>query len=160
MKNFTCVGIITDAYHLRGLVKIKTFTSKPENICLLKCQDEFGNVMEISKKPGRTNIFAINNVTDRTTAERIVGTKIYVDRRDLPPTESDDEFYIDDLVDVPVFDTNNTHVGRVRGCFNFGAGDILEIAFMNEKEEMFLFTKENFLEASKEKIVIAQNILS
>jgi len=157
MKNLTCVGVITDAYHLRGLVKIKTFTAKPENICHLKCQDESGRAMVITKGSGGTNVFRIEGISDRTMAERLIGNKIYLDRKDLPPIESDDEFYMDELVDVPVFDTNNVQIGRVGGCFNFGAGDILEIVFADDSEEMFLFTKENFPEVNRERIVLVHN---
>ena len=152
-KNLTCVGIITDAYHLRGLVKIKTFTEKPENICNLKCEDESGKPMTIEKSS--SGAFRINGVTDRTMAEKIIGTKIYVNRDDLPQIDSDEEFYMDELVNVPVFDTNNVQIGRVGGCFDFGAGDILEIVFADDSEEMYLFTRENFPEVSRERVVFA-----
>ena len=149
------MGVITDAYHLRGLVKIKTFTDKPDNICTLKCQDESGNAIKIEKATA-PNTYRINDVNDRTMAEKIIGTKIYVNREDLPQIDSDEEFYMEELQNVPVFDTNNVQVGHVGGCFNFGAGDILEIVFADDREEMYLFTRENFPEVSLKRVVIAR----
>ena len=151
--NLTCVGVITDAYHMRGLVKIKTFTAKPENICHLKCQDESGKSMVISKTPSKY-IYKIEGITDRTMAEKIIGVKIYVNRADLPKIEDVDEFYIDELVNVPVFNMKNVQIGQVGGAYNFGAGDILEIIFTDGSEEMYLFTKENFPEANRERVVL------
>jgi 16S rRNA processing protein RimM len=154
-NNLTCVGVITSAYHLRGLVKIKTFTANPENICSLRCQDESGKIVKI-EKASVPHTYRIDGINDRTMAEKMIGTKIYVNRTDLPKIVSDDEFYIDELQNVPVFNIDNVQVGHVGGCFNFGAGDILEIVFADGREEMFLFTRENFPEVDRKRVVISR----
>lgn len=147
-KDKLCVGVITDAYHMRGLVKIKTFTTKPENICSLKCSDAFGNVF-IIKKGTSKDIYKIDGVESRTEAEKIIGTKIYVERSDLPDIDSADEFYIEDLVGLEVIDMNDNKIGVVSGCFNFGAGDIIEIKSLDGNLDMHLFTVDNFPEVTK-----------
>ena len=147
--NVTCVGVIIDAYHMQGLVKIKTFTSKPENISKLKCLDENG-MSAVIEKSSVANVFRIQGVNTRTEAEKIIGTKFYVKREDLPKIDSEEEFYMEELVNVPVRDIGDNQIGIVKGCFNFGAGDILEISFADGKEEMYLFTRENFPEVSRE----------
>jgi len=146
--NVSCVGVITDAYHMQGLVKIKTFTSKPENITKLKCIDEEGRGIVIAAS-SIANVFRIQGITTRTEAEKIIGTKFYVKLEDLPQIDSEEEFYMEELVNIPVCDMEDNHIGVIKGCFNFGAGDILEIRFVDGKEEMYLFTRENFPEVSR-----------
>lgn len=143
------VGVITDAYHMKGMVKIKTFTSKPENICHLKCHYENG-INIIIEKGSVPNVFRIKGIENRTEAEKLIGNKIYVQKEDLPEIEAEDEFYMDDMPGMKVLDSTNKQIGIVLGCFNFGAGDILEISFTNGTEEMYLFTHENFPEVTKE----------
>jgi len=145
----TCVGIVQDAYHMQGLVKIKTFTAKPENICMLKCKYEDGKTVVI-KRGTAAGTYRIEGINTRTEAEKLIGTKIYVSREDLPALEDEDEFYTDDLVGMAVLDTEGKNIGVVKGAFNFGAGDILEIAFTAGGAEMLLFTRENFPEVTNE----------
>ena len=156
-ENLLCVAIVSDAYHMQGLVKMKTFTEKPENICHLKCIDEHGKSIVV-EKTSKANIYRIKDITNRTDAEKIIGTKIYVTRQDLPKIDSDEEFYMDELVGVKVRNTSDIEIGVVTGCFNFGAGDILEIRFNNDKSEMYLFTRENFPEANREFVKLSVEI--
>jgi 16S rRNA processing protein RimM len=151
-----CVGSVNDAYHMQGLVKIKTFTAKSENICNLKCHYEDGSNIVIKKGPS-ANTYRIEGVNTRTEAEKLVGTKIYTYKEDLPELESDGEFYMDDLIGLPVVDMQDSNIGEVKGCFNFGAGDILEISFTKGKNEMILFTHENFPEVSKHVVKLSSN---
>jgi 16S rRNA processing protein RimM len=153
------VGVITDAYHMKGMVKIKTFTSKPENICHLKCQYENDDHI-IIEKGSVPNVFRIKGVENRTEAEKIIGNKIYVKKEDLPEIEAEDEFYMDDMPGMPVLDSAGAKIGIVMGCFNFGAGDILEVSFIDGREEMYLFTHENFPEVTKEFVRIASVLIN
>ena len=155
MGNLTCVGAIIDAYHMQGMVKIKTFTAKPENIGKLKCLDEKGSpvIVEATSKVG---VFRIKGINDRTEAEAMIGTKIYVQREDLPKIDSEEEFYMEDMAGMIALDMKGNQIGIVKGCYNFGAGDILEISFTDGKEEMYLFTRENFPEVSREFVKLAQ----
>lgn len=146
--NMLCVGVIKDAYHMHGLVRIKTFTEKAENICNLACMYKNGDEVVITKGSG-ADIFRLEGVSSRTEAEKLIGHKIYINKDALPPLESD-EFYINDLTGLAVLDMQGDNIGKIKGCFNFGAGDILEISFTNGKSEMILFTKENFPEVSTE----------
>ena len=41
-KQLICVGVISSAYHLQGLVKITAFTEDPKNICKLDCKSDAG----------------------------------------------------------------------------------------------------------------------
>lgn len=146
--NFIILGIIVDAYHMNGLVKIKTFTEKPENLNALTCYFENNEIIDISfhKLP---NIFRIKGVNTRTDAEKLINHTIHTKREFLPPIQDEESFYIQDLLRLKVYDTNDQEIGLVIGCFNFGAGDIIEIEFLDHTKEMMLFNKANFPEINK-----------
>lgn len=160
-KSLLCVGIISEPYHMQGMVRIKTFTSHPENICTLKCYDKDGNRLIIEQSTSRKATYRVKGITTRTEAEQSVGMKIYVKRDELPPAEKD-EFYIEDLVNLPVLGMNEQKVGYVLACHNFGAGDIVEVMFgveLGKESEMYLFTRENFPEVRGDAIVISTELI-
>ena len=124
------LAIIGSAHGIRGAVKIKTFTENPSNILSYGAlRDETGK--EYSLKflrlaPPDCLIVTIAGVADRTKAETLRGTKLYVERDQLPDLV-EEEFYHSDLIGMIVHDLAGQEVGHVKAISNFGAGDFLEI---------------------------------
>ena len=125
-----CLGIITGARGVRGEVRIKTFTERPEDVaCYGPLTDEAGQQSFVlsDPKPLKGGVAArIEGVVDRTDAEALKGTHLYVDRDSLPLLE-EEEFYHADLVGLRVKSVDGEHIGIVAAVYDFGAGDILEI---------------------------------
>ncbi len=71
-------------------------------------------------------ILSFNEIPDRTEAESYRGREIYTLREDMPEL-SDDEFYIDDLIDCDVVDEHNKSLGKVIEIMNSGAHDVLRV---------------------------------
>ena len=65
-------------------------------------------------------------VGDRTAAERLTNTRLYVERAQLPEPE-EDEFYLADLVGLAAFDGDGARIGTVAVVHDYGAGASLEI---------------------------------
>ena len=65
-------------------------------------------------------------MTDRTAAEALRGTELYVPREKLPETDAD-EFYYVDLIGMTAKTPDGKILGKIAGVHNFGAGDMLEI---------------------------------
>jgi 16S rRNA processing protein RimM len=65
-------------------------------------------------------------VGDRTAAEGLTNTRLYVERAQLPEPE-EDEFYLADLVGLAAFDGDGARVGTVAVVHDYGAGASLEI---------------------------------
>jgi 16S rRNA processing protein RimM len=124
------LAVIGSAHGVRGAVKVKTFTENPRSILSYGAlRDETGK--EYSLKflrlaPPDCLIVTIEGVGDRTQAETVRGTKLYVERDQLPDLV-EEEFYHSDLVGMPVHDLTGQEVGHVKAISNFGAGDFLEI---------------------------------
>ena len=157
-NNTICVGIISKAIGIKGQVKVISYTESPDSLFeynTLFLQNntkiQFNNIKLINN-----NIFTafINNVNDRTAAEKYKMQKIYISSEELPKL-SNNEYYYDDLINCKVLDTNNNVLGKVKSVLNYGAGDFLEIILTNNKEATLPFNKNSVLDINiKEKFII------
>jgi 16S rRNA processing protein RimM len=75
---------------------------------------------------GGVVIMRAPGVKDRTAAERLKGTKLYLDRAQLPAPEPD-EFYHADLIGLRVELRSGERLGVVTAVQDYGAGPILEV---------------------------------
>ena len=139
-----CLGKITAAHGLKGLVKIRPFG---EDTALLNdtlyTSDTGPDALSITlKNPmGKFWLAAIEGVDDKTKADELRGTELWLDRDKLPEPE-DGEFYIEDLTGLKAEDKNGKAVGIVISVQNFGAGDLLEIQPPSGESFYIPFTKE------------------
>lgn len=124
------LGEIGAAHGIRGEVLVRTFTAEPEGIAgygPLETEDGRRTIsLSIRRVTPKGVVAAIKGVTDRTTAEGLKGTKLYIDRAKMPEPEAG-EYYHTDLIGLAAVDPGGTAVGRVVAVVNYGAGDLLEI---------------------------------
>ncbi|QOD37954.1 ribosome maturation factor RimM [Candidatus Wolbachia massiliensis] len=147
-NNLVCLGIITSPHGIKGAVKIKTFTEKPENISLygeLISGGENYKVDLVSIIGDNLVIATIGGVNSRNQAELLRNKKLYIERNKLPELNDEDEFYQSDLVGMEVRLEDNKLYGYIKSIYNFGSGDILEISVISTKKNIMLsFSKEIF----------------
>ena len=124
------MGVVGRPHGVRGLVRVHSYTADPAALAgygpLL---DDRGRswtiawrgegVAELRDATGRP-------LADRTAAEALVNTRLYLDRDRLPPPE-EDEFYLADLVGMAAVDADGAAIGRVAIVHDYGAGVSLEI---------------------------------
>lgn len=127
-----CVGVVTGVHGLKGLVRVKPFTETPEAVTAYgSVETEDGSrrlELEFANRAGKGQIAVrIAGVTDRDAAEALKGQRLYIRRERLPAPE-EGEFYYADLIGLAVQRTSGQSAGKVRGVYDFGAGDVLEIA--------------------------------
>lgn len=138
-----CLGVIAGAHGVRGEVRIKTFTERPEDITRYgPLTAETGQQLLVlsDPKPLKGGVAArIEGILDRTDAEALKGTHLYVARNSLPALK-DEEFYHADLVGLRVKSVNGADIGIVVAVYDFGAGDILEIERNKEQPLIVPFT--------------------
>ena len=140
-----CLGVITGAHGVRGLLRIKSFTAAPADIAAYgPLEDEAGTRrFEVTVK-GETKglvLAALAGVEDRDAAEALKGTRLYIERAALPPLEDEEEYYHADLIGLMAETRDGQGLGRVVAVHNFGAGDLLEIAPDEGPTLMLPFTK-------------------
>ena len=125
-----CVGAVAGAHGVKGDVRIKTFTENPMDIAAYGAlSDEAGqNTFEIlNTYPDKMGArVRFRNVTSRSQAEALKGTRLYVERDHLPELDEED-FYHTDLIGLTAVTVQGEKLGMVKAVHNFGSADLLEI---------------------------------
>jgi 16S rRNA processing protein RimM len=124
-----CVGEITGVHGVRGLVRLKSFTDPPTGLAHYPTVfDERGTSYGIAIQSSVKGQFLarIDGIADRTTAETLKGTKLYVDRMALPEIDNG-RYYHADLIGLDVINEDGAKIGILAAIHDFGAGDILEV---------------------------------
>jgi 16S rRNA processing protein RimM len=137
------MAVIGAAHGIKGELRVKTFTGDPlalGDYSPLYAKD--GRTFEIEdiRPAGEMVVVRFKGIRDRSTAETLTGTELFVDRSALP-SEEEDEFYHADLVGLAVRDEAGAEAGKVTAVQNFGGGDILEITFQGRKGLLIPFTQ-------------------
>lgn len=141
-----CVGAVTGAVGLKGEVRIKTFTDDPLAVGDYgPLKTNSGLSLEVTVvRALKSGLVAarIGGVTDRTAAEELKGTALYLDR-DLLPDADEDEFYHADLIGLAAVDETGRELGIVIALHDFGAGDLVELKLAESGKPVLVpFTKE------------------
>lgn len=161
-NNLILVGVISGAHGIKGDVLIRSYTEIPSNIFTLNIMTQNCKkltIKKISQKASGVLIARIDTCNDRNQSESLKGTKLYC-YKDALPKLKEDEHYYKDLQNLPVLNEDGQKIGIVLNIVNFGAGDIVEIKFDDNNEEMLPFTKQFFPSIHKNHIVLANAYLS
>ncbi|HEX3945123.1 MAG TPA: ribosome maturation factor RimM [Rhizomicrobium sp.] len=129
MAKDVLLGVVIGAQGLRGEVKVKTFTERPETLGAygpLHTKDarKF-QVLTVRAGKGAATV-QLEGITSREAAEALKGIELFVTRSALPPG-GEHEFYHADLIGLRAEDTEGRTIGKVVAIHNFGAGDVIEI---------------------------------
>jgi 16S rRNA processing protein RimM len=115
------VGKIVAAQGLRGEVRVQSYTEKPEDFRNLRFTDR--NLQFVRAVPhSNVVIMKADGADDRTAAEKLRGTGIFIERSTLPDLP-EGEYYQADLLGMSI----NGKDRKVVAIHNFGAADILEL---------------------------------
>ena len=128
------LGVIGRPHGVRGHVHVTSYTADPADLAgygLLRdgggrrfslrwVADGVAEVAEHGAEGAR-------RVADRTAAERLTNTRLFVERQALP-TPAADEFYLADLIGLAAVAPDGTGLGTVAVLHDYGAGPSLEIA--------------------------------
>jgi 16S rRNA processing protein RimM len=144
-----CLGIVTGPHGVRGEVKIRSFTERPEDVVAYgDLYDEAGDRRFRARCRGAVRgavVATIEGVEDRDAAERLRGMALHVPREMLPALDPE-EFYHVDLIGLRAEliageDEASQPLGMVRAVEDFGAGTVLEIAVEGRPPVMVPFTR-------------------
>ncbi len=145
-----CVGAIAGARGLNGDVWVKSFTAAPEDVAAYGPVSDAAGLRRFTLNVvghGAGGVIArIDGIADRTAAEAVKGTELFVDRAALP-APAEDEFYFADLIGLTAEradeeDETARPIGRVEAVHDFGAGAVLEVALAQGGVAMVPFTRD------------------
>lgn len=141
------LGVVTGAHGVSGRLRVKPFTGEPEAV------GDYGPVMvrgtsrEIKVTGAAKGLVTIEleGIKGRDAAEALKGAELTVTRADLGDPEPEEEGWLHaDLIGLSVQTADGAVLGSVVGVFDFGAGDLLEIAPSDGGATvMMAFTEDN-----------------
>src|SRR5581483_1593479 len=124
------VGEVVAAHALRGMLRVRPYQPPAPSLSAgARALNEHGGFRrEITVRSatphGRARLLvALDGVTDRTTAEGLVGARLLVLIADLPPAD-DAEFYYHEVVGFAVATTDGETLGTVAETFSTGLNDV------------------------------------
>jgi len=128
------LGVIGRAHGVRGLVHVHSYTADPVDLTAYgPLSDAKGRSFVLRwRGEGIAEIAALvggreAKVADRTEAEALTNTRLYIGRERLPEP-ADEEFYQADLIGLTAVDGAGSALGTVVAVHDYGAGASLEIA--------------------------------
>ena len=80
---------------------------------------------------GNKTMCYLDGITDRNIVEAMIPFQIFYPRAKFPETE-EGEFYLNDLIGVDVFNTNEKKVGVIHSTYDNGAQTVLRIKTKTE----------------------------
>jgi 16S rRNA processing protein RimM len=128
-KGMVLVGAIAGAFGVKGEVRLRAFTTKPDGVIAYgPLFDEHGKALLTPKswrsiKEGVAVVAP--EVKTKEQADKLRGKKLFVPRANLPKT-AEDEYYVVDLLGSRAESLDGTILGEITAVWNFGAGDVLE----------------------------------
>ena len=140
------VGKIIKKHGVKGLVKIKSFLSNPEN--LKKYKQFFINKttnikLEFIGKSKDYYICKINEISNIENTNSYISKNLYVHEKDLPKLKKGEYYYYElEGLNVRI---NQKIKGKVNSINNHGAGDYLEIKMKNRQELLVPHNKSHIL---------------
>ena len=138
------VGRIADAWGIKGWFKVVPHSADPEalfaskNWFLLPTErgaQTFTGVARLSIKEAKehsdTVVATANGVDDRTAAEALRGSRIFISRAHLPKA-AEDEFYWVDLIGLDVVNREDVALGVVKELLSTGAQTVLVMDYQED----------------------------
>lgn len=147
LDNPILMASIGGPHGTKGEVRVKAFGDDPMTL------DQYGSLyakdgrkFKITRmRPSKTVLIVkFKGINFRDEAQALNGIELFIDRSMLPDDMEEDEFYVSDLVDCRVQDTDGNPIGKVLAVVNFGAGDLVEIQPIGTDQTLMLeFTQKN-----------------
>ncbi|MBQ2134992.1 MAG: 16S rRNA processing protein RimM [Phascolarctobacterium sp.] len=142
------IGKIVAPHGVRGDIRILPLTEKPDLFLDLEyLLLEGGKKLTVknARFQKRMILVTTKEVTSMNEAELLRDKNIYIKAEDLPELE-DDEFYVADLVGIPVYDLEGKQIGTFKDSLSTGSNDVYIIAVPGAKDILVPALKEYFKE--------------
>lgn len=154
------IGKIVGAHGIKGIVKIFSYSDPEEDIFNMNLFNNKEERIKLKKLNKNKNIYLakLENVSNRSEAEKYNHTKLYIHRSCLPHL-GDNKFYICDMIGLEVLSEQNKKIGIVKDIQNYGAGDIIEIELSKGGTIIHQFTIQNFPEIGPDYIIIKNKLI-
>ena len=133
------VGEFGRPHGVRGLLRLRAFTADPAAIIAYGPLSDEAGARQFRLTLKGPDLVAVEGITDRDAAQRLTGTRLFVAREALPPTD-EEEFYLADLIGLRVVTEAGEMLGTVRAVEDHGGGSFLVVE--GQQESLLPFTRQ------------------
>ncbi len=155
-SNYIKIGTIVNTHGVKGEVRVLSGVTEPSeifskgNIIYFENNSQIKDLKINSYRPHKKfNLLTFEGINNINDIEWIKGNDIYV-KRNL----EDDEFYLNDLIDLNVYDQNNNLIGIVSEIIDHGPYESLKIKLNNGKSTNIPMIDEYEVKFNKDKITV------
>ncbi|MDF1593198.1 MAG: ribosome maturation factor RimM [Desulfobacterales bacterium] len=124
------IGKIVGVHGMAGNVKIYSYVASlsvfsPGTLLLARHDKGGGKTYSVkwAKPHAKTALLSLEGIENRTQAEALVGSALYIEKKSLPELE-DDDYYWFDLIGLSVFTLAGEYIGRVASIMPTGSNDV------------------------------------
>lgn len=165
MKKFVSVGKILNFHGIKGEAKVGFTKNQEDFFCSLdkvfvkKDNEYFPLIIKNSRLHKNIALVQFEGINSIDELLKYKGAFLYVEEETIRENLEEDEFLIDELVSLEVFDQNGEKKGFVVGVSNNGASDLLSVKTNSKKIVLIPFVKAIVTDVSiKDKKIIINNI--
>ncbi len=165
MTKFVSVGKILNFHGIQGEAKVGFSKNQQDFFCSLKSvfvkeSNDYKPLkirsIRLHKNFALVKFEGINSINELMEYK---GSFLYVEEETIREALEEDEFLIDELVGLEIFDQNGTKKGFVVGVSNNGANDLLSVKTNSKQIVLVPFVKAIVTDVSiKDKKIIINNI--
>ena len=165
MAKYISVGKILNFHGIKGEAKVGFTKNQEDFFCSLKevfvkTDNDYRSLkiesVRLHKNFALVKFEGINSINELLDYK---GAFLYVEEETIRENLEEDEFLIDELVGLEVFDENGKKLGFVVGVSNNGASDLLSVKTNSKKVVLIPFVKAIVTDVSiRDKKVVIKNI--
>ena len=136
MHNQIVIGKIVAPHGVRGDIRILPLTEKPEqflDLDYLLLQDGRKLTIKHARFHKRMVLVTTEEIKSMNEAELLRDQEVLIKAEDLPELE-EGQFYVADLIGLPVFDTEGKQIGTFKDSLSTGSNDVYVIVVPGEKD--------------------------
>lgn len=140
--DYILIGHINGVHGLHGNLKVYSYADSmelfdPGSTVLIREPSVPGKVYTVvSSKPYKKGLLlSVDGIPDISSAEKLVGSEIWIARDQLPETD-DDEFYWFEIIGLSVFSREGISLGHVASIIPTGSNDVYVVE--NKGEELLI----------------------
>lgn len=138
MKEFLAIGEICKPHGIKGEVKVYSLTDNNERFKKIDYVIINNKEYKIEGCKFQANrvIVKFDEVNSIEDAEKLRNAQIFINREDGIQL-SEDSYYIADILDCTVYDTDSLCIGKVEDVIETGSNDVY-VARNDKKEELLI----------------------
>ena len=124
------IGKIVGVHGMAGNVKVYSYAESlsvfsPETVLLARHDkgEEKTYSIKWAKQHTKTVLLSLKGIENRTQAEALVGSALYIEKKSLPELK-DGDYYWFDIIGLTVFSVEGEYIGRVASIMPTGSNDV------------------------------------